>query len=563
VEEYSWLDERQPRGAGTPLVAAKASHAVGHGAEGASRDIAAAYELDAAASASTILAALPVTVEGSGGAVDDARALEVRDLYNAALEDLLRMTGGRRIRPDARWRDRLAAVGVTLARPEPGDDSVWDPGRFDQLLFARDFAVRGIEQPSRTEGVGVPMIAVRGLELNKRDHHEGQEGFLMPREVYAVTAILRVVSATGRTGPPEYRLELRDPLAARPVEPVGPRQPLATDFTTPLAYHLARSPLPILQEVGLLDPGWLEALEGLYLLHPYQPGKIPVVFVHGLRSSPLAWLKVINAIYGDPILRERYQVWLYMYPTGGPVPSTSAKLREDLDALRRAIDPERADPMLDRMVVVGHSMGGLISKMMILESGDAIWRLFSQRSFDELRASPERREALRRALFFSPHPSVARVVFIATPHRGSALGDELIGQITDRLIRMPRHLRSAYRDLISSNDRGFFTPTFQHGIPTSIDELRFDNPFLVTLSRLPRADVPTHSIIGRKHPDVPLELSNDGVVPYRSSHIDWARSERVVAGDHGCQDIPETIAEIRRILALHLAEAAPDPILRP
>src|SRR6516225_3504234 len=109
VEEYSWLDERQPRGAGTPLVAAKASHAVGHGAEGASRDIAAAYELDAAASASTILAALPVTVEGSGGAVDDARALEVRDLYNAALEDLLRMTGGRRIRPDARWRDRLAA----------------------------------------------------------------------------------------------------------------------------------------------------------------------------------------------------------------------------------------------------------------------------------------------------------------------------------------------------------------------------------------------------------------------------------------------------------------------
>src|SRR5262249_16807369 len=129
------------------------------------------------------------------------------------------------------------------------------------------------------------------------------------------------------------------------------------------------------------------------------------------------------------------------------------------------------------------------------------------------------------------------------------------------LIRLPRHLRSAYRDLLSSNDRGFFTPAFQHGIPTSIDELRFDNPFLVTLSRLPRADVPTHSIIGRKHPDVPLAISNDGGLPYRSSPIAWAQSERVVIGDHGCQDIPETIAEIRRILALHLAEAAPDPTL--
>jgi pimeloyl-ACP methyl ester carboxylesterase len=407
------------------------------------------------------------------------------------------------------------------------------------------------------------MIAVREFESDKRKRHEGQEGFLMPREVYAVTAILRVVSAEAGLGPPGYRLELRDPLAERPVEPVSHRLRPATDFTTPLAYHLARSPLPVLQEVGLLDPGWLAALQGLYLLHPYQPGKIPIVFVHGLRSSPLAWLKVIDAIYGDPVLRERYQVWLYMYPSGEPIPSTSARLRADLDALRRVIDPDHADPMLDRMVLIGHSMGGLISKMMILESGDEIWRLFSDRSFDELHAPPERRAAMRRALFFTPHPSVARAVFIATPHRGSALGDELIGRVTDRLIRLPRSLRSAYHDLMVSNDPGFFTPMFQHGIPTSIDELRFDNPFLVTLSRLPRhADVPTHSIIGRNNPDVPLEQSSDGVVPYASAHIDWAESERVVTGDHGCQDIPETIREIRRILRLHLGEEAPAPSLR-
>ena len=340
-----------------------------------------------------MLANLELAVGRPNGAADDARAIEARDLYNAALEDLLRMTGGRRIHPDARWRAHLAAMGVTLARPEPGDDSIWDVSRFDHLLFARDFNVRGIDQPSRTEGVGVPMIAVRGFEANKRERHEGQDGFLMPREIYAATAILRVVPPAGGTGPPEYRLELRDPLADHQVEPVGPRQPLAADFTTPLAYHLARSPLPILQEIGLLDPGSLAALEGVYLLHPYQPGKIPIVFIHGLRSSPLAWLKVINAIYGDPILRERYQVWLDMYPTGGPVLGTAARLRADLNALRHTIDPEHADPTLDRMVLVGHSMGGIISKMMLLESGDAVWKLFSNRPFDELRAAPERRGA--------------------------------------------------------------------------------------------------------------------------------------------------------------------------
>src|SRR5262249_20331894 len=155
----------------------------------------------------------------------DARSIQARDLYNSALEDLLRMTGGRRIQPDGRWRARLAAMGITLARPGPDDDSVWEPGRFDYLLFARDFAVRGIEQPSRSEGVGGRMTAVRGLEPDKREHQEGKEGFWMPGEVSAVPVILRVVSPTAGTGPPEYRLELRDPLAQRTAEPIGARQP--------------------------------------------------------------------------------------------------------------------------------------------------------------------------------------------------------------------------------------------------------------------------------------------------------------------------------------------------
>ncbi len=494
-----------------------------------------------------------------------ARSREVLAQYNAALEGLLRRTGGRTLHPDEDWRRRLASLGVRVAEPVEGGAALWDPARFDDLLFADDYVVRGMEHPHRLAGLGVPMIAVRRFEADKRRHGQGQERFLMPREVYPVTAVLRAVPPGGANaaGPLEWVLELRDPLAGPHVALAGRDRPLAADLTTPLAYHFARTPLPVLQEVGLLEPGWLDDLQGLYMLHPYRPGKIPIVFVHGLRSTPLAWLKVINEIWGDPVLRERYQVWLYVYPTGKPLPSTAATLRDDLGESRHVIDPGHADPALDRMVLVGHSMGGLISKMMIQESGDALWRLFSNRPFEELRIPPDRRAALRRSLFFGAVPSVARIVFIATPHRGSELGDELIGRITDRLIRLPRTLRSTYRALLAANGPEAFTPLMRRGMPTSIDELGLDNPFLTTLARLPRrTDVPVHSIIGRQDPDTPLLESSDGVVPYVSAHIDWAESECVVTGGHMCQDLPETIREIRRILHLHLGAGAPASILR-
>ena len=156
-----------------------------------------------------------------------------------------------------------------------------------------------------------------------------------------MTALIRIVTPT--EGPPEYLLELRDPLRKSRGESSGREGPLAVDLSTPLAYHFAHGPLPILQEVGLLQPQWLEKLAGLYMLHPYEPGKIPVILVHGLRSSPVAWMKVINDLQGDPALRDRYQFWLYMYPSGSPFPVSAANLRRDMGELRRAVDPEHLD----------------------------------------------------------------------------------------------------------------------------------------------------------------------------------------------------------------------------
>jgi pimeloyl-ACP methyl ester carboxylesterase len=468
----------------------------------------------------------------------------------------LRHTAGRRMRLDDHWREELALQGVLISVQQ--DESLWTPDRFDDFVFASDFNVQGLEHHYEVGGVGVPLIGERQFRLDEFAARKGEEKFLMPRQVYPVTAFLRVVSPPPDWDgePIELRLELHDPLLTHSVAFDTREQPLAFDLTTPLAYHFANSALPILQEIGLLSPQWLETLQGLYMLHPYEPGKIPVILVHGLRSSPAAWMKVVNELRGDPALRERYQFCLFMYPTGIPFPASAAHLRRRLDELRQVVDPAHADPAFDQLVMIGHSMGGLISKMMVLDSGEALWKLVANRPFADLRASDEHRDLLHNVFFFDPHPSVRRVIFIATPHRGSELGDQFIGQLAKRLIRLPGSLRSTYRALLEQNSDDFFTPEIRAGLPTSIDELRRDNRLLATLSQLPVGPgVVYHSIIGQQDAGVGLEASSDGVVPYSSAHLDGASSELVVHGDHGCHDGPETIQEIRRILGVHLQDS--------
>ena len=542
------------------LARADASYHAGLDARRASRDLDARYQVDALADASEALVGL---LAEPGGRPADPRASEARVLLDAAQGEFLRVTSGRSVRLDEGWRAGLAEKGIrlTIAR----DAEFLSPESFDRFLFVDDYAIKNLAHEYKAEGVGVPLIAIRKFNLRQIEGRQGEEKFLMPRQVYPMTALLKLdPPATDRPGEPYgLRLELHDPLLERTVELGGRPEPMATDLTTPLVYHFVQSPLPILQEIGLLDPQWLEKLAGLYMLHPHEPGKIPVVLVHGLRSSPAAWMKVINDLRGDPVLRDRYQFWLFMYPTGTPFPASAARLRKGLDELREVVDPSHADKALDRTILVGHSMGGLISKMMIERSGDELWKLIGRRPFDELQASPEHKELLRRVFFFEPHPSIARMVFIATPHRGSELGDQFIGRLADRLIRLPLSLRMLYKTLLAQNGPDFFTPEIRNGgLPSSIDELRPDNRLLMTLARLPRKPgVPVHSIIGQKDPSLPIEQGSDGVVPYTSSHLDWAASELVVPGDHICQDTPETIRELRRILYLHMGKVPRDAVV--
>jgi pimeloyl-ACP methyl ester carboxylesterase len=304
---------------------------------------------------------------------------------------------------------------------------------------------------------------------------------------------------------------------------------------------------PALQELFRYEP------TGLSLLHPYVRGKVPVVFVHGLWANPSSWRRMIEALEADPPLRDGFQFWTFGYSTGDPIPYSAYLFRRILDEARQKIDPNKADPAFDRMVIIGHSMGGLLAKMIAVESGDRLWHVASDRPFAEMIGEKDDIELFRNGLIFGAHKAIRRVVYIATPHRGSRVDHGSIQKNGTRLIRMPDPLRAAHRRLVAQNPPNFFREHFRKGLFSSIDELEWGSPILTGLSELPHPpELKVHSIIAVR-PDSPPDHRTDGLVSYESAHVAGVTSEKIVAAGHLCQDRAEVIGEVRRILSDHAA----------
>ncbi len=288
------------------------------------------------------------------------------------------------------------------------------------------------------------------------------------------------------------------------------------------------------------------------MLHPFKPGKIPVVLVHGTASSPARWAELINELEGDARVRDRFQIWVFLYDSGNSIGYSAGRLRAALTTAVQEFDPAGKDLALRDMVVLGHSQGGLLTKLTAVDSGTRFWDRNSGKPFEAIQVDPETRTLLRQSLFFTPLPFVRRVVFVATPHHGALLASGRIGAIATWLVTLPVGIfnRAAEAATLAGDER---LQMVLRRPPTAIDNMNPENPGLRILQTL-RVDpgVTAHSIIcvaGKG----PTEAGNDGVVAYRSAHIAEAVSEKVVRWDHSCQGQPEVIEEVRRILLEHAA----------
>ncbi len=399
----------------------------------------------------------------------------------------------------------------------------------------------------------------------------GAEAFYPPKLSFPLTAFLRVrrtvdgvvpANAEAASPSPRFVLELLDPLATQRVA-VGERLvPLETDLSTPLAHFLQGMPSETLLATSVLryTPA-AQRVSRVYLLEPFDPRKIPVILVHGLWSSPMTWMEMFNDLRAVPEIRERYQFWFYLYPTGQPFWVSAADFREDLQEVQRTLDPANTAAPLQKMVLVGHSMGGLVSMMQTLDMGDRLWRLVSNKPLEELTAEPAVKAELSRIAFFAPNPAVARVVTIGTPHHGSKFANEYTQWLGQKLIDMPFKLASNFRGLERENP-GFFRSSHLFSIRTSIDSLAPDCPLFRVLEGTPRAPwVKYHNIIGLLEEGGMLRRiagAGDGIVPFRSAQLADVESEVVVPATHTfVHRHPQSILVVRELLLAHLADRTP------
>ncbi len=510
------------------------------------------------------------------------------DLYNQSLEGLLRLVrADGELRPgetrNIRTSSHNCAFDVVL------HSKGWNANDYDHLEFVSDYQVLGLRNHYHNYGLGVPLIAV----CKPHDAKDPTEKFYPPNLSFPITAFLRVspqdgagqgragaqsaafagpplakqsgaaMAAPSRSVAPRFSLELYDSLDQPTIDVADRRVPLEADFSTPLAYFLNQPQFQDseLSTLGLLNPAKAKDLQGLYMLEPYDPHKMPVVMVHGLWSSPVTWMEMFNDLRSDPLVREHYQFWFYLYPTGQPFWFSGTQMREDLAMMRRTLDPERRQPALDQMVLVGHSMGGLVSRMQTVDSGEEFWKTASDRQFAELQADEEVRRSLANAYFFNPSPSVRRVVTIGTPHRGSQFANSTTRWLGHKLITLPNQMLKGRQQLLATN-RGYFRPGSPIEISTSIDSLAPESPLLpVLLAAKSGPWISYHNVVGQV-PDLGWRKlfteQGDGVVSLSSARLDklqQLRSQIVVPADHvSVHRHPQSILEVRRVLLEHLSE---------
>src|SRR6478736_2558058 len=406
---------------------------------------------------------------------------------------------------------------------------------------ADGFLVRGLSVHNSRGGLGATLVGVM----------KESEGLKMGRHIPA-TLILRGPKdiKEWNAGQATVTLEVSSGYQQRMVELAGQQIPVRTDTTTPLAFALNNT---WFWEIGRQQFFSTKQIikNDVYQMQPYEPGKIPVVFIHGTFSTPTWWAEMANSLQAYPVIGSRYQLWYYIYNSGNPILFTAANFRTSLTNTVQRLDPDRQDPALQQMVLIGHSQGGLLAKLAAVDTQNKLWQAVSDAPFDQVDLSPEYREELGHRFFFNSVPEVKRVIFVATPHRGSYQITMFVQNLIARFVSLPRDLLQVYKhlgDVLSASK----LPPELRGMPSSVAGMSPKNPVLQVLADMPPAPgIKAHSIIAVKSEGDP-KLGSDGVVKYSSAHVPYVESELIVKSGHTVQTKPAAIEEVRRILLEHL-----------
>ncbi len=443
----------------------------------------------------------------------------------------------------ATWKSAGLSLPLTLQSPRGvykievgstrGKDT-WNPNALTEILLPSALANQALVAKTPPAGLGGVVVGV-DRPSDPRAKLYPQKGVSLP-----VTAVLNFESTS--TGATAGSLILYNPANRRTAKVAGRTRVLAADLSSPFGYYPPPSPEGFF---AMFRPGRYERTEGIFLLQPYDPDKIPLVFIHGLMSSPQMWLTALAQFEADPELRGRFQFWVFAYPTGDPIAYLAWQLRQALAQMYQ-VYPDMKD-----MMIINHSLGGVITHLQVIDTGDALVDAIFKEKANRILALPDD-SPLKRALIFKANPRIREVVYIATPHLGAPLASGFLGRMGARLVTVPTALVETVGK--ATLEEGMALAGFgKNEIPNVIYGLDPRQPLLVAMCNQ-KMQAPCHSIIGvAGEPKSPLEKTSDTVVPYWSAHLSYALSEKIVDAKHEtiCMH-PEAIAEMKRIAKLYL-----------
>ena len=490
------------------------------------------------------------------------RQTQVRDWYNYAVEHAA--TGMFEVRqqmptqlPDqtswniAGWELKLDMRGARL----PGTTAV--PA---ELLPASSLSFRGLRSLYRRDGFGAELVAVipdeslsaaptRGGRPAAKHDQQPLPWSEMPAP--SMTVLLHpdgdnldsVLHA--RTA----RLTVHDPYVESAIMLRGQRVPLAANFTAGYGVWLARANFNRQSLRSLLGREGGIDRPHVYLMQPYDPNRRIIVMLHGLASSPEAWVELANEILGDEALRQHYQIWQVYYPTNMPVALNHAMIRRALGETLTHFDPSGQAPASSDLVLVGHSMGGVIARLMVSSTDQSLVQLAA----DHSRLTPQQIRRIDPMLRFEPFPNVSSAIFIAAPHRGTSVAGGRLGRWMAGFIRFPITVLEELAHTLVPDAAASSHESLGH-IPNSVDNLDENDPFVRTAADFPiSTQVRYHSIVAQANAEVALADSDDGLVPYRSAHLTGAQSEKIIISGHSVQQSAAAVLEIQRILREDIA----------
>jgi len=455
------------------------------------------------------------------------RADEAIEIYNFSVGRLVDAVNASKQKP---WKTALKLEGpsgsIWLSMTSDSNE-IWNPAS-DQLEATDRMIIGGAYFSERVclHGVGAPLVSSGPGRVQSP---------WAPMNNYVPATALVTFSGNHVT------LRIVSPSVTTEVLLAGKNRAVAADLSAPLAVNIVETKPEFFGIKALLNASKYQKDAKLVMREPYHPDRQPVILIHGLMDSPLSWVPEINAFNANPKLRKKYQIWYFQYPSSPPFPLSAEILRENLDAVYKQY------PNTPKAILVGHSMGGLLCHLLMCDSGTQYCKDILGKTVDELNLPPSAK-LIRGALQFKASPYIAKVIFEATPHRGANMAANPLGRLGSMLVRLPVTMVSMSSDLIADAKTKNGDVVLDR-FPNSIDTFRPKALAITAMDKLAlNPQVPYYSIIGDSgRGDTPN--STDDVVPYWSSHLDGAVSEKIVPYWHSKVLMgPETIAEVQRIL---------------